>query len=307
MDNFLRFRDDEPHDEPAVTLDAFVAGSQTQMPCGSKPAMMRVRSSRILSALRLLKSPSQAFATVAAIQRRVSCAKRATEANFVPKAMSLSINSRSCAGAALTVLRHHVRLIHRSLKLAWRAIQTSISARRTVRSPSGSSGMADAARQRDLIDSAPRFTPADAAAIDARWDGVETGDMLRGLLADPPFKNIALVSSFGAESAVLLHLIAEIDRTTPLIFINTQRCSVRHLPIWMRFRSVWDSPIFASIGPIPIVWHKRTRRACAGPMIPMAAATCAKWSHCVARCRALTPGFRAARLSGEKPHRPAPF
>ena len=25
MDNFLRFRDDEAHDEPAVTLDAFVA------------------------------------------------------------------------------------------------------------------------------------------------------------------------------------------------------------------------------------------------------------------------------------------
>ena len=25
-DNMLRFRDDEPHDEPAVTLDAFVAG-----------------------------------------------------------------------------------------------------------------------------------------------------------------------------------------------------------------------------------------------------------------------------------------
>ncbi len=26
MDNFLRFRTDEPHDEPAVTLDAFIAG-----------------------------------------------------------------------------------------------------------------------------------------------------------------------------------------------------------------------------------------------------------------------------------------
>ncbi|MBX9796187.1 DUF934 domain-containing protein [Sphingomonas sp.] len=26
MDNLLRFRDDEPHDEPAVTLDAFLAG-----------------------------------------------------------------------------------------------------------------------------------------------------------------------------------------------------------------------------------------------------------------------------------------
>lgn len=32
---------------------------------------------------------------------------------------------------------------------------------------------------------------------------------------------IALVSSFGAESAVLLHMIAEIDRTIPVIFLDT--------------------------------------------------------------------------------------
>ena len=32
---------------------------------------------------------------------------------------------------------------------------------------------------------------------------------------------IALVSSFGAESAVLLHLVAQIDRTTPVIFLDT--------------------------------------------------------------------------------------
>jgi phosphoadenosine phosphosulfate reductase len=32
---------------------------------------------------------------------------------------------------------------------------------------------------------------------------------------------IALVSSFGAESAVLLHMVAAIDRTTPVIFLDT--------------------------------------------------------------------------------------
>jgi phosphoadenosine phosphosulfate reductase len=32
---------------------------------------------------------------------------------------------------------------------------------------------------------------------------------------------IAVVSSFGSESAVLLHMVAEIDPTTPVIFLNT--------------------------------------------------------------------------------------
>ncbi|QPC45009.1 phosphoadenylyl-sulfate reductase [Kaustia mangrovi] len=32
---------------------------------------------------------------------------------------------------------------------------------------------------------------------------------------------IALVSSFGAESAVLLHMISEIDRATPVVFLDT--------------------------------------------------------------------------------------
>jgi phosphoadenosine phosphosulfate reductase len=33
--------------------------------------------------------------------------------------------------------------------------------------------------------------------------------------------NIALVSSFGAEAAVLLHLVAQIDRNVPVIFLDT--------------------------------------------------------------------------------------
>ena len=33
---------------------------------------------------------------------------------------------------------------------------------------------------------------------------------------------IALVSSFGADSAVLLHMVAQIDKTTPVLFIDTR-------------------------------------------------------------------------------------
>src|SRR5260221_8920433 len=34
---------------------------------------------------------------------------------------------------------------------------------------------------------------------------------------------IAVVSSFGADSAVLLHLVAAVDRATPVLFIDTRR------------------------------------------------------------------------------------
>ncbi|WP_404371036.1 phosphoadenylyl-sulfate reductase [Sphingomonas sp. MMS24-J45] len=82
--------------------------------------------------------------------------------------------------------------------------------------------MASAARKLDLIDVAP-FSPADAAALEARYAGVGTHDMLGDLLTGELKGRVAAVSSFGAESAVLLHLIAQIDRDIPVIFLNTQK------------------------------------------------------------------------------------
>ena len=82
--------------------------------------------------------------------------------------------------------------------------------------------MASSARKLDLIDVAP-FTPADAAALEARYAGVGTGDLLGELLTGELRDRVAAVSSFGAESAVLLHLIAQVDRDIPVIFLNTQK------------------------------------------------------------------------------------
>jgi phosphoadenosine phosphosulfate reductase len=45
-------------------------------------------------------------------------------------------------------------------------------------------------------------------------------------------RRIAVVSSFGAESAVLLHLVAGIDRATPVLFIDTGR----HFPETFDYR-----------------------------------------------------------------------
>ena len=80
-----------------------------------------------------------------------------------------------------------------------------------------------AARTLDLIDVAPAFVAADAAALEARFAGVSTQDMLATLLKGTLAGRIAAVSSFGAESAVLLHMIAAVDRDVPVIFTNTQK------------------------------------------------------------------------------------
>lgn len=83
--------------------------------------------------------------------------------------------------------------------------------------------MIEPARQVDLIDTAPAFTAADVAALNARYAGHSTAAMLAELLAGELQGRIAVVSSFGAESAVLLDLVAAVDRSVPLIFINTQK------------------------------------------------------------------------------------
>lgn len=78
-----------------------------------------------------------------------------------------------------------------------------------------------AARKLDLIDVRPAFTQGDADALNARFEGVETLDMLKVLFAEGTLGRVAVVSSFGTESAVLLHLVAEADRSVPVIFVDT--------------------------------------------------------------------------------------
>ena len=83
--------------------------------------------------------------------------------------------------------------------------------------------MAEPARALDTIDVRPAFTREDAAAMEARFQGVPAPEMLRTLLTGDLAGRVAAVSSFGAESAVLLHMVASIDRDVPVIFTNTQK------------------------------------------------------------------------------------
>ncbi len=55
----------------------------------------------------------------------------------------------------------------------------------------------------------------------SNWGELDGLGLLRAALTGPFAGQIAMVSSFGAESAVLLDMIASIDRRTPVIFLET--------------------------------------------------------------------------------------
>jgi len=60
-----------------------------------------------------------------------------------------------------------------------------------------------------------------AANLNAAYDDLEARAILRRAIADDFPGRLAVVSSFGAESAVLLDLVASIDRAVPVIFVDT--------------------------------------------------------------------------------------
>ncbi|MEM8630162.1 MAG: phosphoadenylyl-sulfate reductase [Pseudomonadota bacterium] len=61
-----------------------------------------------------------------------------------------------------------------------------------------------------------------AAGLNARYRHHSAARVLEDALSDPAVGRAALVSSFGAESVALLHLVSVIDRTTPVLFIDTE-------------------------------------------------------------------------------------
>jgi phosphoadenosine phosphosulfate reductase len=60
-----------------------------------------------------------------------------------------------------------------------------------------------------------------ASRLAEKFFALDAQKLLRLAIEDLFPGRIALVSSFGADSAVLLHMVSEIERTTPVIFIDT--------------------------------------------------------------------------------------
>ncbi|MDA7966779.1 phosphoadenylyl-sulfate reductase [Ruegeria sp.] len=57
-------------------------------------------------------------------------------------------------------------------------------------------------------------------ALNARFRHHSAHDVMHGAIAE--IEQLALVSSFGAESVVLLHMAAVVDKATPVLFVDTQ-------------------------------------------------------------------------------------
>ena len=137
----------------------------------------------------------------------------------------------------------------------------------------GSCAMAE--RALDRIDVRPAYTAEDAAAYEARFAGVPAPEMLRTLLTGELHGQIAAVSSFGTESAVLLHMVASADPATPVVFTDT----LKMFPETLAYRDTLVERLglldVRVIQPDPALLAAKTRRASVTATTPMAAATCA--------------------------------
>ena len=86
----------------------------------------------------------------------------------------------------------------------------------------------------DILDLAPRFTEHDAVRLNRMFRGSTTQEMLEAVIRDNLAGDLAVVSSFGAESAVLLHLIAQVDPKVPVLFLDTGK----HFPETLAYRDL---------------------------------------------------------------------
>jgi phosphoadenosine phosphosulfate reductase len=93
------------------------------------------------------------------------------------------------------------------------------------------------------------------------------------LALDGEFKGkSAVVSSFGAESAVLLHMVAEIDPNTPILFLNTGKLFGETLRYRDRLQDLLGLGDVRSLAPNPadrakldpegVLWSKNTDACC---------------------------------------------
>lgn len=84
----------------------------------------------------------------------------------------------------------------------------------------------------DRLDVAPRFVEHDAVRLNRMFREHETAEWVRAVIEGNLAGDLAIVSSFGAESAVLLHLIAQIDPAVPVLFLETGK----HFPETLAYR-----------------------------------------------------------------------
>lgn len=72
------------------------------------------------------------------------------------------------------------------------------------------------------LESPPMSVDERVALLNDSYNHHSATDVLKHALSDPQVGRIAMVSSFGAESVVLLHMISTMDRSTPVLFLDTE-------------------------------------------------------------------------------------
>lgn len=64
---------------------------------------------------------------------------------------------------------------------------------------------------------------AEVRILESRFGQLDTVDLIKAMVRDVFPDQIAVVSSFGAESAVLLHLLSQVDKNVPILFVDTKK------------------------------------------------------------------------------------
>ena len=88
-------------------------------------------------------------------------------------------------------------------------------------------------------------------ALRARYAGADARTLLKGMIKDEFSGRITTVSSFGSESVVLLHLIAQIDPSVPVIFLNTGKLFGETLRYRDRLQEKLGLTDLRAVGPHP--------------------------------------------------------
>jgi phosphoadenosine phosphosulfate reductase len=124
--------------------------------------------------------------------------------------------------------------------------------------------------------------PATPGSLALRYAALPTAELVARVI-DAFAGRIALVSSFGADAAVLLHLVAAADRHTPVILVDTQKLFPETLEYRDRLvarlgltdvRAAAPSPErLAAEDPDGTLWRRDPDRCCAlRKVAPLAAA-----------------------------------
>lgn len=72
-----------------------------------------------------------------------------------------------------------------------------------------------------MVEAVSQSTSSRLEQLQADYNELAALDLLRVMTQQEFPGRIAVVSSFGAESAILLHLLAQVDPTVPVLFLNT--------------------------------------------------------------------------------------